>query len=190
MAKKYVPRPVDDNEDEMRLFAQAIQGGAAPAEKLERIRIALNIASSAAPDTSPALAAQATKDLMEAAAFIAKNCAPPEVYEAMFEKVPQKRQAEAAAPVTPAPVESKALPEIMTIEEAAAYLRMHPQVLYRHVRQGTVPASRVGRTIRFKKSVLDEFLEQGAWKSVGKFLKFVENQREQAGRRRYSEEVD
>jgi len=59
------------------------------------------------------------------------------------------------------------LPEIMTVEQAANYLQLHPQVLYRHIRRGTVPVSRVGKTIRFKKSVLDQWLADAAWRSVG-----------------------
>src|SRR5438105_15377521 len=70
-------------------------------------------------------------------------------------------------------------PEIMTIEQAAAYLQLHPQVVYRHVRAGTLPVSRIGRTIRFKKSVLDQFLESSAWSSAGKYLDFVQKQKSQ-----------
>jgi len=68
-------------------------------------------------------------------------------------------------------------PEILTIEQVAEYLQLHPQVVYRHVRAGTLPASRIGRTIRFKKSALDQFLESGAMKSVGRFMHFVETNR-------------
>ncbi|HOO78307.1 MAG TPA: helix-turn-helix domain-containing protein [bacterium] len=57
-------------------------------------------------------------------------------------------------------------PEIMTIEQAASYLQLHPQVVYRHVRRGNLPASRIGSTIRFKKSVIDEWLEDEALKSL------------------------
>ena len=66
-----------------------------------------------------------------------------------------------------------AFPEILTIEQTAEYLQLHPQVVYRHVRAGTLPASRIGRTIRFKKSVLDAFLERDAWKAVGAFIAFA-----------------
>ena len=65
-------------------------------------------------------------------------------------------------------------PEIMTIEQAADYLQLHPQVVYRHVRAGTLPASRIGRTIRFKRSVLDSFLERGAWAFANSFLTYVD----------------
>jgi excisionase family DNA binding protein len=57
-------------------------------------------------------------------------------------------------------------PEIMTIEQAASYLQLHKQVVYRHVRKGTIPASRIGATIRFKKSVLDAWLEDSALKTL------------------------
>src|SRR5437868_4440699 len=66
-------------------------------------------------------------------------------------------------------------PEVMTIEQVAEYLQMHPQVIYRHVRAGTLPVSRIGRTIRFKKTVLDRFLESGAWEAAGKFIDFVKH---------------
>jgi excisionase family DNA binding protein len=70
--------------------------------------------------------------------------------------------------------------EILTIEQVAEYLQLHPQVVYRHVRAGTLPASRIGRTIRFKKSVLDAFLERDAWEAAGRFLAFVENEKSRA----------
>ena len=69
--------------------------------------------------------------------------------------------------------EARSCPTIMTIEQVAAYLQLHPQVVYRHVRAGTLPASRIGRTIRFKKSVLDEFLEKGAWEFAHQYLTYL-----------------
>ncbi len=57
-------------------------------------------------------------------------------------------------------------PEIMTIDQAAEYLQLHKQVVYRHVRQGTIPASRIGATIRFKKSVIDAWLEDSALENL------------------------
>jgi excisionase family DNA binding protein len=68
---------------------------------------------------------------------------------------------------------STAQPEIMTIEQVAHYLQLHPQVIYRHVRAGTLPVCRIGKTLRFKRSVLDEFLESGAWTSAGRFMDYV-----------------
>jgi excisionase family DNA binding protein len=71
-------------------------------------------------------------------------------------------------------MQPQTFPEIMTIEQVALYLQLHPQVVYRHVRAGTLPVSRIGRTIRFKKSVLDTFLESGAWAAAGRFIAFAQ----------------
>ncbi|MCX6349029.1 MAG: helix-turn-helix domain-containing protein [Candidatus Aureabacteria bacterium] len=54
----------------------------------------------------------------------------------------------------------------MTIEQVARYLQLHKQVVYRHVRKGNIPTSRVGGTLRFKKSVIDRWLVDSALKSL------------------------
>jgi excisionase family DNA binding protein len=59
-------------------------------------------------------------------------------------------------------------PEVMTIDQLAAYLHLHKQVIYRHVKQGHIPVSRIGATIRFKKSVIDAWLEESAMRSLGR----------------------
>lgn len=50
-------------------------------------------------------------------------------------------------------------PEMMTLTEAAKYLRMHPKTLSASIREGDIPSFRVGRQYRFKKSVLDAWIE-------------------------------
>ena len=95
----------------------------------------------------------------------------------------------------PGDAQKEPFPEVLTIEQAARYLQLHPQVVYRHVRAGTLPASRIGRTIRFKKSVLDDFLEKSGWASVHAYLKYKERVLEETAegasrRRRFSAEVD
>ncbi len=57
-------------------------------------------------------------------------------------------------------------PEVMTIDQVAEYLHLHKQVVYRHVKRGNIPASRIGTTIRFKKSVIDAWLEDSATRSL------------------------
>jgi excisionase family DNA binding protein len=57
-------------------------------------------------------------------------------------------------------------PEVMTIDQVADYLHLHKQVVYRHVKRGNIPASRIGATIRFKKSVIDAWLEESARRSL------------------------
>jgi len=53
-------------------------------------------------------------------------------------------------------------PEVMTIDQVAEYLQLHKQVVYRHVRNKTIPASRIGATLRFKKSIIDAWLTDSA----------------------------
>ena len=57
-------------------------------------------------------------------------------------------------------------PEVMTIDQVAEYLQLHKQVVYRHVRNKTIPASRIGATLRFKKSIIDAWLTDSAPKNL------------------------
>jgi excisionase family DNA binding protein len=60
----------------------------------------------------------------------------------------------------------KERPEVMTIDQVAEYLQLHKQVVYRHVKNKNIPVSRIGSTLRFKKSVIDAWLEDSALKSL------------------------
>lgn len=68
----------------------------------------------------------------------------------------------------PSSAEAGRYPEVMTIDQIAQYLQLHKQVVYRHVKQGNIPVSRIGATIRFKKSVVDAWLEDSALRSLRK----------------------
>lgn len=48
--------------------------------------------------------------------------------------------------------------EILTIDEATKYLRIHKATLYKLVKQRRVPAVKVGKKWRLLKSKLDEWL--------------------------------
>jgi HSP20 family protein len=50
--------------------------------------------------------------------------------------------------------------QILTAEEAAEYLRMALSTLYRYMRTGQVPCFKVGNQWRFKKTVLDQWMER------------------------------
>jgi excisionase family DNA binding protein len=58
-------------------------------------------------------------------------------------------------------------PEVMTVRQAAEYLQVNEQVLYRYVREGKVPVAKMGATIRFKRSVIDAWLARESWESIG-----------------------
>jgi len=51
--------------------------------------------------------------------------------------------------------------EVLTLEEAAAYLRVHPRTLRLQATQGTVPGAKIGRVWRFHKHQLEQWLLQG-----------------------------
>ncbi len=76
----------------------------------------------------------------------------------------KNEQADDAAADAPSADE---MPEVMTVRQAAEYLQVNEQVLYRYVREGKVPSVRMGATIRFKRSILDAWLERDSWDSVG-----------------------
>ena len=45
--------------------------------------------------------------------------------------------------------------EIMTLEEVAAYLRVKPQTIYTWAQEKKIPAAKLGKEWRFKKSIID-----------------------------------
>lgn len=72
---------------------------------------------------------------------------------------------------TPKPRQSKAKPEyqilppglppeVMTVEEAAAYLRLATATLYQKVSERAIPFTKIRNVLRFRKSDLDEWLQQ------------------------------
>jgi excisionase family DNA binding protein len=49
-------------------------------------------------------------------------------------------------------------PTIMTVSEVAKYLRLHDQTVYKMVKEGRLPAYKVGNRWRFKKNSIDVWL--------------------------------
>lgn len=50
--------------------------------------------------------------------------------------------------------------EIMTVEEVAKYLRLKPQTIYRWAQEGKIPAAKLGKEWRFRKSIIDRWLDE------------------------------
>lgn len=48
---------------------------------------------------------------------------------------------------------------LLTVKEAAAFLKLSPDTIYRATKAGTLPHVRIGRSIRLSKKALEEFLE-------------------------------
>ena len=53
------------------------------------------------------------------------------------------------------------LPELLTLEEASAYLKCHPNTLRQWDKKGILPAIRIGerRARRYKKEDLEKFVQ-------------------------------
>jgi excisionase family DNA binding protein len=49
---------------------------------------------------------------------------------------------------------------IMTLEEAAKYLKMKPQTIWLWAQKGNIPAIKLGKEWRFLRGVIDEWLNQ------------------------------
>lgn len=50
-------------------------------------------------------------------------------------------------------------PEVLTPEEAAAYLRIGKRTLYAQLNKGIIPGRKIGRVWRLSKRALEEWLE-------------------------------
>ena len=53
-------------------------------------------------------------------------------------------------------------PEVMTIDDLAAYLQVSKSSLYKLAQEGRVPGQKVGRHWRFHKAVIDHWLGHDA----------------------------
>ncbi len=50
--------------------------------------------------------------------------------------------------------------DIMTLEEVAEYLKLKPQTIYTWAQEKKIPAAKLGKEWRFKKSIIDEWYLQ------------------------------
>jgi len=49
--------------------------------------------------------------------------------------------------------------EILTLEEVAIYLRLKPQTIYKWAQEKRIPAVKLGKEWRFRRSILDRWLD-------------------------------
>ena len=60
--------------------------------------------------------------------------------------------------------------DIMTLEEVAKYLKLKPQTIYTWAQGGRIPAAKLGKEWRFKKSVIDKWFNQHFDKRFSKYI--------------------
>lgn len=63
----------------------------------------------------------------------------------------------------------------MTLEEVASYLKLKPQTIYTWAQEKKIPAAKIGKEWRFKKTIIDEWFLQHI---DGKFDQIIEQWRE------------
>ncbi len=63
----------------------------------------------------------------------------------------------------------------MTLEEVAAYLKLKPQTIYTWAQEKKIPAAKLGKEWRFKKSIIDEWFNSHIDK---KFSEVIDNVKE------------
>jgi excisionase family DNA binding protein len=49
--------------------------------------------------------------------------------------------------------------DILTLEEVASYLRLTPQTIYKWAQEKRIPAAKLGKEWRFRKSIIDRWLD-------------------------------
>jgi excisionase family DNA binding protein len=55
--------------------------------------------------------------------------------------------------------------EVMNIRQASQYLGISPDTLYKYVSEQTIPAFKLGNRWKFKKSILDSWMENQSFSS-------------------------
>ncbi len=58
--------------------------------------------------------------------------------------------------------------QIMTLREVAKYLGLHIMTVYKLTREGRVPAAKIGGQWRFKRDVLDGWLEDAMHRNASR----------------------
>ena len=60
-------------------------------------------------------------------------------------------------------------PDILTLEEVARYLKVKPQTVYKWAQEGQIPCAKLSKEWRFRKAILDEWLDTSILHSKGGF---------------------
>ncbi len=59
-------------------------------------------------------------------------------------------------------------PEILTVKQLADYLQMDEHTIYRLAKNGKIPAMKIGAEWRFKKTLIDKWIEDKCLENVEK----------------------
>jgi len=59
-------------------------------------------------------------------------------------------------------------PEILTAKQLAEYLQMDEHTIYRLAKKGKIPAMKIGAEWRFKKNLIDKWIEEESLNTLKK----------------------
>ena len=65
--------------------------------------------------------------------------------------------------------------EILTLEEVAKYLKLQPQTVYKWAQEGNIPGAKLGKEWRFRRRILDEWVDNSILFSKGGFNWLLES---------------
>lgn len=71
--------------------------------------------------------------------------------------------------------------EVMNIRQASQYLGVSPDTLYKYVNEQSIPAFKLGNRWRFKKSTLDQWMEEKSSETEARKVKKVKAAGQAAG---------
>ncbi len=72
--------------------------------------------------------------------------------------------------------------EVMNIRQASQYLGVSPDTLYKYVTEEKIPAFKLGNRWKFKKTILDQWMEQKSTMNMGSAKKKPRGAKVVAGR--------
>ncbi len=57
--------------------------------------------------------------------------------------------------------------DIMTVKDIASYLDVHPMTIYKYVKEGRIPAFKVGASWRIRRDSIRKWMEENEQKNGG-----------------------
>jgi excisionase family DNA binding protein len=73
--------------------------------------------------------------------------------------------------------------DIMTLEEVAKYLKLQPQTVYKWAQEGQIPGAKLGKEWRFRRTILDEWIDSAIHLSKGGFNFLFESSQAAIGKK-------
>lgn len=50
--------------------------------------------------------------------------------------------------------------QVMTIKDVAAYLSVHPMTMYKYVKEGNIPAFKIGTSWRIRREAIEKWIKE------------------------------